>query len=115
MKTIEERLGRKIARQRRAVGLTQSQLAEEVHVQPMTISRIETGRRSASLELLAHIAEALDLEMHELFRLSDEDKPKVRAIERLLWFASRLSTAEIELVLDVGSKVLGHARQAQSR
>lgn len=111
MKTLEERLGQRIARQRRAVGLTQSQLAEKVDVQPETISRIETGSKTASLDLVAHICEALELELHELFRLQSADNPKGRAVERLLWFASRLSLPEIELVLDVGATVLKHTRR----
>jgi transcriptional regulator with XRE-family HTH domain len=115
METIEERLGQKIARQRRALGLTQAQLAEKVDVQPETISRVETGSRTASLELIAHLSKALDLELHELFRPHNTDNPKDRAVERLLWFASRLSPAEVELVMDVGAAVLGHTRRAQPR
>lgn len=111
MKTIEERLGQRIARQRKAAGLTQAELAEKVNVQPETISRVETGIRTASLGLLGHLAEALELELHELFRLNDGDDPKNRAIERLLWFASRLSPSEIELVMDVGAAVIGHTRR----
>jgi transcriptional regulator with XRE-family HTH domain len=114
MKTIEERIGQRIARQRRAVGLTQAQLAEKINVQPETISRVETGNQTASLNLIAHMSEALDLELHELFRLRKDDNTKERAVERLLWFASRLSSAEIELVMDVGSAVLGHTRRLQA-
>jgi len=113
MKTIEERVGEQIARQRKAVGLTQAQLAEKVNVQPETISRVETGSRTASLDLIAHVSEALELEMHELFRLHDRDSPKDRAVERLLWFAARLSPAEIELVMDVGAAVLRHTRRSR--
>ena len=112
MKTIEERIGQRIARQRRAVGLTQAQLAEKINVQPETISRIETGSQAASLDLIAHLSEALELGLHELFRLQEVETPKDRAIERLLWFASRLSSSEIELVMDVGAAVLGHIRRA---
>lgn len=45
-----------------------AQLAEKVDVQP-EISRIETGSRTASLELIANVSVALELELHELFRL----------------------------------------------
>jgi transcriptional regulator with XRE-family HTH domain len=110
MATIAEELGQKIAVQRRAAGLTQARLAEKIDVQPETISRIETGKRTASLDLLARIADALDLELHELFRAHEKDKARSRAIEKLLWFAQRLSPAEIELVMDVGSAVLKHTR-----
>ena len=113
MNTLVERLGQRIARQRRVVGLTQAELAEMVGVQPETISRIETGRRTISLGLIVLLSESLDIELHELFRLPNTDSPKDRAVERLLWFASRLSPAEIELVMDVGAAVLGHARRAQ--
>jgi transcriptional regulator with XRE-family HTH domain len=113
MPTLAERLGQRIARQRRVVGLTQAELAEKAGVQPETISRIETGRRTISLGLVVLLSESLDIELHELFRLPNSDSPKDRAVERLLWFASRLSLAEIELVMDVGAAVLGHARRAQ--
>ena len=115
MTTLEERLGQKIARQRRAVGLTQAELAEKVGVQPETISRIETGKRTVSLGLIALLSESVDLQLHELFRLQSSDNPKDQVIERLLWFASRLSPAEIELVMDVGAAVLGHTRRSQIR
>lgn len=115
MNTLAERLGHRIARQRRAAGLTQAELAEKVGVQPETISRLETGKRRVSLEMLALISESLSLELHELFRLPETDTPKDKAIGRLLWFGSRLSVAELELVLDVGSAVLLHARRAQAR
>jgi transcriptional regulator with XRE-family HTH domain len=114
MTTIAEALGQKIAVQRRAVGLTQAQLAERVDVQPETICRIETCKRTASLDLLARIADALDLEMHELFHAHEKDKPRSRAIEQLLWFVQRLPPAEIELVRDVCSAVLKHTRDTPS-
>ena len=114
MATIAEELGKNIAVQRRAAGLTQARLAEKIDVQPETISRIETGKRTASLDLLGRIADALDLELHDLFRVQEKDKPRSRALEKLLWFAQRLSPAEIELVMDVGSAVLKHTRDVTS-
>jgi len=115
MNTLAERLGHRIARQRRAAGLTQAELAEKVGVQPETISRLETGKRRVSLEILALISESLSLELHELFRSPETDNPRDKAMDRLLWFGSRLSVAEIELVLDVGAAVLVHARRTQAR
>ena len=114
MATIPEELGQRIAIQRRAFGLTQARLAERIDVQPETISRIETGKKTASLDLLGRIADALDLELHELFHAHEKDKPRSGAIEQLLCFAQRLSPAEIELVMDVGSAVLKHTRDTPS-
>ena len=108
MGTLEQQLGMKVARHRKASGLTQAQLAEEVGVQPETISRIETGSRLPSLDLIAKVSTALKLDLHELFRFQDLDDPQGRAIDRLLWFASRLSGPEIELMMDVVAPVLAH-------
>lgn len=113
MNTLSERLGHRIAGQRRAAGLTQAELAEKVGVQPETISRLETGKRRVSLEMIVLISESLSLELHELFRLQSTGSPKDKAMGRLVWFASRLSEAEIELILDVGAAVLVHARKTQ--
>ena len=115
MNTIAQRLGHKIARQRRAAGLTQAELAEKVGVQPETISRLETGKRTVSLGMMVLLSESLGLELHELFRLQSTDSPKDKAMGKLLWFGSRLSVAEIELVLDVGAAVLTHTRRTQAR
>ena len=67
-----------------------------------------------TLDLLARVATALDPGLHELFRAHEKDKPRSRALEKLLWFAQRLSPAEIELVMDVGSAVLKHTRDTPS-
>lgn len=115
MNTIAQQLGHRIARQRRAAGLTQAELAERVGVQPESISRLETGKRTVSLGTMALLSESLGLELHELFRLRPSDSPKDKAMGKLLWFGSRLSVAEIELILDVGAAVLMHTRIAQSR
>jgi transcriptional regulator with XRE-family HTH domain len=100
---LDERLGKKIARYRNNLGLTQAELAEAVNVQPETISRIETGHRAASLELLPRLARALELNLSELFRHRDGGNPKERALERLLQFASLLSPAQIDVVIEVSA------------
>jgi transcriptional regulator with XRE-family HTH domain len=115
MRTREERLGQRISKQRKAVGLTQAQLAEKVNVQPESISRIETGRRAASVKLIAKISSVLELEMYELFHFRDGGNSKDREIEKLLWFALRLSPAEVQIVLDVAAAVIASVRRTQSQ
>jgi hypothetical protein len=68
-----------------------------------------------SLDRISLIAKALEVDLHELFRLYDGDDPKQRAIERLSFFAGRLSTAEIELMMDLGAAVFRFARQDKPR
>ncbi len=54
----------KVAKVREEAGLTQEQLAEEVGVTSITISRVENGR-SASPELLARIAERFGVQLSD--------------------------------------------------
>jgi transcriptional regulator with XRE-family HTH domain len=110
MSAIEERLGKNIAKLRKAADCTQAQLAERVGVQPEHISRIETGRRGVSIETLSNIAKGLGVELHEVFRPQDKGEPKGDALNRLMRFGSQLTAAEIDLVMAAGSAVLEHTR-----
>jgi len=53
------RIGHRIAQLREGKGLTQTQLAEMIGMQQQHISRLEKGRYSARLDLLATVATAL--------------------------------------------------------
>ncbi len=65
-KALLQRLGRRMAQARTARGWTQEQLAEEIDVDPVSISRYETGARALSLSTLATVANALGLGLNEL-------------------------------------------------
>lgn len=99
-------LGRRVARYREAVGLTQAQLAELVEVHQETISRIENGRRLPSVVTIERIAKSLEIELHELFRATTPGSTRERAMDRIHLFASRLTPREIELVIEVGGAIL---------
>lgn len=103
MGSLERQLGARIARHRKALGLTQAKLAEMVRVQPETISRLETAVGTPSLPLVARTAAAIHLELWELFRFKEPNSEKELALERLNRFASRLSAMEVKLVLDLGA------------
>lgn len=60
-------LGARIARQRRAVYLTQEQLAERIGVQQATISRWENGVSAPALRHRMPLAQALLISPHLLF------------------------------------------------
>jgi len=56
-----------LRKHRRKCGLTQAQLAEKVNVSTHHIGMIELSRNNPTLELVERIAEALNIEIHELF------------------------------------------------
>ena len=48
--------GKRIQKLRKSQGLTQEQLAEELNISAVHMSKIESGKRSCSLDVLAEIA-----------------------------------------------------------
>ena len=52
---------------RKKSGLTQAQLAEKVNVTPHYIGMLEMGRNFPANDLIERIANALNIEMYELF------------------------------------------------
>ena len=65
-------LGQAIRMHRLAKQMTQLELAEQVGCSTAYISRIESGHRPATAELLGGIAEALDINLAELIEARNE-------------------------------------------
>lgn len=55
-----------VKRHRLAAGLGQVALAERAKITPSHVSKIETGRASAGVEVLGRVAEALGCKVEEL-------------------------------------------------
>jgi transcriptional regulator with XRE-family HTH domain len=108
-------VGKRIARQRRAAGLTQADLAERVGVQPETISRIENGHNDPSLDLLSRMSGHLGVRTEELLRGQGSGSSKDEALEKLVLWASRLDASEIELVMKVAGVMLTEFRARPPR
>ncbi len=71
---LTERVGRNVAAQRKSLGITQEQLATQVGVEPVTISRIERGVNVPSLTMLEALAGELGISIAALL---DEETPAV--------------------------------------
>jgi transcriptional regulator with XRE-family HTH domain len=70
---LAARLGRNIMLGRKALGLTQEQMATELKVEPETISRFERGATLPSIPTLERIADILGTTMGELL---EEGEPR---------------------------------------
>ena len=66
MKGSARDLGRRIAAQRRAVGLTQEQLAERAGVNVKTVQGVEQGRTEPELRTVTRLAKALGTSIENL-------------------------------------------------
>ena len=60
------RVGQRVGKARKARGWTQEQLAEAIGIEPVTLSRWETGGRALSLSTLAAISAALEVGLGDL-------------------------------------------------
>ncbi|OPY65895.1 MAG: anaerobic benzoate catabolism transcriptional regulator [Syntrophorhabdus sp. PtaU1.Bin050] len=74
-----ENIGEKIRKERKAKGMSLTGLASRLGISPMTLQRIETGKKSPSVAVLAQIS-------HQLMRPIDffikEDHPKILHIKK---------------------------------
>ena len=94
-------IGQRVAAARAARGYTQERFAEVVGIEPVTLSRWETGHRALSLSTLASIAGALEVGLGDLLDV-DRDLPSPEhgpeELELLRGF-SGLSGSRRDLVL----------------
>jgi len=84
--TTRKLLGSRIKELRKTNNLTQEQLAEKVDLATRYISLIEVGRSSPSLETMESIANALGVEIKDLFEFAhlQAGGVKIAEIEKLL-------------------------------
>ena len=72
LSTTEQKLmksfGARVAAVRKSRGLTQQQLAENINMSVVAIAYIETGKRWARLGTLTKIANALHVDVSDLFK-----------------------------------------------
>ncbi len=92
-------IGKKLARQRKVLSLTQIQIAEQLDVEPETISRIENGAVATSVERLAMYAQALGMGLEELF--SDVPITPYDTQKEWLSLMAQLSPADRTFVLSM--------------
>ncbi len=64
---IKKELGSRIKSIRKSKGLTQEQLAELVGIEPPSLSYIETGKFSPSIETLQKLSEVLQVGVWEFY------------------------------------------------
>ncbi len=58
---------------RTTLGYTLDELAARTHLSPSTISRLETGKRSLSLDVVVPLAQALHVSLDVLFEAPSDD------------------------------------------
>lgn len=93
-----------LARRRRERGLTQANVAEYMAIEKETVSRIENGAISPTLQRLRQFAAVLDCSLSDLFRSETDSEDQV--VEDLAEMVRDLSAEDRELVLHFVSEVI---------
>lgn len=62
-----EKLGKRIQKLRKEIGLTQEELAEKLNISRTHIGHIEQGRKSPSIKLMEKIAKSLRVKVRDIF------------------------------------------------
>jgi len=105
MENRKQLLGARIKELRKAIELSQDQLSEKIGIESKYLSRIEVGKCYPSMEVIEHIADALQVEMMELFNFRHFAKGSAtpRGIETLMKSAS---ADELRLINKIINAVL---------
>lgn len=77
METTLDHVGPRLRAARQAAGLTLEETAARVGMSPSTLSRLEAGKRQATLELLLPLTALLGVRLDDLVAPADRD-PRVR-------------------------------------
>lgn len=99
---VEQMVRTRLRSLRKTLGLSLSELGARANLSPSTISRIETGNRTISLDVLLPLAGALQIGLDSLMDMhSDEDVVihpiKSKAGEHTTWMLSRPTANTIAL------------------
>lgn len=90
MATLEEQLGAMVKYHRGRVGLSQQELADRIGKTSVTVSRIENGKSATEFSGLTGLAEALGVEVRDLFGIGTfaaregREDPLVGIVDKLV-------------------------------
>jgi transcriptional regulator with XRE-family HTH domain len=87
---------------RHTLGLSLDELAARTNLSPSTISRVETGKRAISLEVLLPLATALHVDLDALLDQRNDEDVIIRPVPdsagtRTTWFLSRPTSSTIAM------------------
>lgn len=97
---IEQVVRTRLRSLRQTLGLSLDELAARAHLSPSTISRVETGKRTISLDVLLPLATALQVGLDALLDVRRDDDVIIRPVpsssgERTTWLLSRPTATTI--------------------
>lgn len=91
---------------RHTLGLSLDEIATRTNLSPSTISRVETGKRTISLDVLLPLATALQVDLDALLDVRSDDDVVIRPVpncsgERTTWMLSRPTASRIAVKIRI--------------
>ena len=102
-RTLAQNVGRSIARYRKLAGFTQAKVADSLNIETETVSRLETGANSATLERLEQFANLYGCQVFAFFHdeIKDMEGPARTVIELLRPLTGEEKQLIVSFVADV--------------
>jgi transcriptional regulator with XRE-family HTH domain len=99
---IEDLVRTRLRSLRSTLGLSLDDLAARTNLSPSTISRVETGKRTISLDILLPLASALQVDLDALLDVHTDDDVVIRPVpstsgKRTTWMLSRPTGSTIAI------------------
>ena len=101
-------LGKRIKELRKSRNMTQPELAEKISVDPKYISRLETGTSTPSLDTLHNIADALCVEIAEIFTFSYM-KDREELIFQILNKLKTTNSKNVKIIYNITNAIVNMA------
>jgi transcriptional regulator with XRE-family HTH domain len=103
---IEQVVRTRLRSLRNTLGLSLDELAARTNLSPSTISRVETGKRTISLDILLPLATALHISLDALLDAHSDDDVVIRPVpsnsgERTTWMLSRPTGSTIAVKMRI--------------
>jgi transcriptional regulator with XRE-family HTH domain len=103
---IEQVVRTRLRSLRNTLGLSLDELAARTNLSPSTISRVETGKRTISLDILLPLAAALQVGLDALLDVHSDDDVVIRPApnssgERTTWLLSRPTASRIAIKMRI--------------
>ncbi len=110
MRLLQGTLAEHMRERRKALGLTQEQLADKSGLSPNYIAKLELEKRAPSLNVLIALADALEISVSEL--LSDEAwLGPIEITEEIARVVHSLDSGDVRFALDTLRLVVGQVNK----
>ena len=111
--TFIKSVGRALATERRNAGLNQQEAAERIGVEPETLSRMESGKISPTLQRLQQLAGVYGCSLEALIGRASEQAPDIA--KRIAEQLEDLSSADRAFVAQQTEQLISHIKMSRQR